>query len=368
MVASNKYARSVIKLIFKRGSLTRSEIMHALKMRQNAIVDVCNDLEAQSLIVREEPDRRRNCKLQLSPQCFIFIGLEHHLTGANFVAVDAIGGKLASQSVTLPQEKRLDQLLAATENFISPFKCDSICALGVSDIGLVDPPHETGVYSAHLPGWRDIPLGHAFRERFPYEFFLIDRVDADCFAAHSRNSKTPHIYVNVMPDGIGMSLRDPYNFWQRHMPMAGEIGHLVAVPNGELCRCGNRGCLETVAGVGAVLEKLFKLTGKRLTEAEALELAASGDRLCETVLREAGEQMGSILAKVVGILGVGSITMRGTLCAESGVYFAGLRSALLKEVIYPMNRTLSIDSESRPTENAALGAALFARNEYIDRL
>ena len=100
-------------------------------MRQNAIVDVCNDLEAQNLIVREEPDRRRNCKLQLSPQCFIFIGLEHHLTGANFVAVDAIGGKLASQSVTLPQDKRLDQLLAATENFISPFKCESICALGI---------------------------------------------------------------------------------------------------------------------------------------------------------------------------------------------------------------------------------------------
>ena len=368
MVASNKYARSVIKLIFRRGPLTRSEIMHALKMRQNAIVDVCNDLEAQNLIVREEPDRRRNCKLKLNPQCFVFVGSEHHLTGANFVAVDALGDKISSQSVKLPEEKRLEHLLAATEKFISPFKCDSICALGVSDIGLVDPPHETGVYSAHLPGWRDIPLGHAFRERFPYDFFLIDRVDADCFAAHSRNSKHSHIYVNIMPDGIGMSMRDPYNFWQRHMPMAGEIGHLVAVPNGELCRCGNRGCLETVAGVGAVLEKLFKLTGKRLTEAEALELAASGDRLCETVLREAGEQMGSILAKVVGILGVGSITMRGTLCAESGVYFAGLRSALLKEVIYPMNRTLSIDSESRPTENAALGAALFARNEYIDRL
>ena len=70
----------------------------------------------------------------------------------------------------------------------------------------------------------------------------------------------------------------------------------------------------------------------------------------------------------LGILGVGSITLRGTLCAESGVYFAGVRAALSKEVIYPMNRTLSIDSESRSTENAALGAALFARNEYIDRL
>ena len=78
--------------------------------------------------------------------------------------------------------------------------------------------------------------------------------------------------------------------------------------------------------------------------------------------------MGSILAKVVGILGVGNITMRGTICAGDGVYFAAVRAALFKEVIYPMNRMLAIDSESRSTENSALGAALFARNEYIDRL
>ena len=368
MVEMNKYARSVIKLIFRRGALTRSEIMRALKMRLNAIVEVCNDLEAQNLIVREEPDRRRNCKLKLNPRCFLFIGLEHHLTGANFVAADVLGGKLSSQSVALPQENRLEHLLTATEKFILPFRSDCIRALGVSDIGLIDPLKEIGIYSAHLPGWRDIPLGKAFRERFPYDFFLIDRVDADCFAAHSRNGGDSHIYVNIMPDGIGMSLRDPYNFWQRHMPMAGGIGHLVAVPNGELCRCGNRGCLETVAGVGAVLERLLKLTGKCLTEAEALKLAASGDRLCETVLREAGEQMGSILAKVVGILGIGGITMRGTLCAEDGAYFAGARTALFREVIYPMNRMLVIDSEPRSADNSALGAALFARNEYIDRL
>ena len=165
-----------------------------------------------------------------------------------------------------------------------------------------------------------------------------------------------------------MSMRDPHNFWQRHMPMAGQIGHLVAVPDGELCRCGNRGCLETVAGVGAVLKRLEELTGKRLSETEALALAASGDRLCETVLREAGEYMGRMLATVVGILGISNITIRGTLCAEGGAYFSGVRSALFKSVIYPMNRALSLESESRPVENTALGAALFARGEYVDRL
>ena len=368
MVSSNKYARSVIKLIFRRGALTRSEIMRALKMRLNAIVEVCNELEEKGLIVREEAGRRRNCKLMLNPACFVFIGVEHHLAGADFVAVDASGGKIGSQRLELPQEKRLEHLLAATEKFVRKFDAESICALGVSDIGLVDPPREIGVYSAHLSGWKDVPLGKIFRENFPCDFFLIDRVDADCFAAHSRSAGKPHIYVNIIPDGIGMSIRDPHNFWQRHMPMAGQIGHLVAVPDGELCRCGNRGCLETVAGVGAVLERLAKLTGRRLSETEALTLAASGDRLCETVLREAGEYMGRMLATVVGILGISNITIRGTLCAEGGAYFSGVRSALFKSVIYPMNRALSLESESRPVENTALGAALFARGEYVDRL
>lgn len=368
MIEMNKYARSVIKLIFRRGASTRSEIMRTLKMRLNAIVEVCNELEERNLIVREESGRRRNSKLGLNPRRFIFIGAEHHLSGADLVAVDAEGAKIASRTLELPREKRLEHLLEATESFISVFDGGSICALGISDIGLVDPIRETGVYSAHLPGWKDIRLGKVFRARFPYDFFLIDRVDADCFAAHFQDNAKPHIYVNVIPDGIGLSLRDPFNFWQTHMPLAGQIGHLVAVKDGSLCRCGNRGCLETVAGVDAVLRRLFELTGKRLSEEEALKLSASGDRLCETVLREAGESMGRMLAKVVGILGIGCITMRGTLCASGGAYLEGVRAALVKEVIYPLNRELSLDSEPRPVENAAFGAALFARCEYIDRL
>jgi len=71
---------------------------------------------------------------------------------------------------------------------------------------------------------------------------------------------------------------------------------------------------------------------------------------------------------VVGILGISNITIRGTLCAEDGAYFAGVRSALFRSVIYPMNRALSLESESRPVENTAIGAALFARGEYVDRL
>ena len=215
--------------------------MRSLKMRLNSIVDVCNELEDLGLIVREESVRRRNGRLMLNPERFIFIGGEHRIDGISLTAVDVTGKKLCHRTLGLPRENRLDHLFSAVDGFVSKFSGERICALGFSDIGLVDPSRGVGIYSAHLSEWRDVPLGERFRQRFPYEFFLIDRVDADCFAAHPGNGCEPHIYVTVIPDGIGMSLRDSSHIWRSRMPFAGQIGHLTAVPNGPLCRCGNRG-------------------------------------------------------------------------------------------------------------------------------
>ena len=60
--------------------------------------------------------------------------------------------------------------------------------------------------------------------------------------------------------------------------VAGEIGHVLADPTGPICRCGNRGCLETVAGPVAVAALLERSTGTPVSVRSLLELVAAGDR------------------------------------------------------------------------------------------
>ena len=69
---------------------------------------------------------------------------------------------------------------------------------------------------------------------------------------------------------------------------AGEIGHTVIDPGGPICRCGNRGCLETLAGAPAVLGSLRDVHGEDLTLSEAVAFARLGDAGCQRAIADAG--------------------------------------------------------------------------------
>ena len=69
---------------------------------------------------------------------------------------------------------------------------------------------------------------------------------------------------------------------------AGELGHTVVDPGGPICRCGNRGCLETYAGAPGVLGSLRDVHGEGLTLAEAVAFAVRGDAGCARAIADAG--------------------------------------------------------------------------------
>ena len=109
------------------------------------------------------------------------------------------------------------------------------------------------------------------------------------------------IYVRVSA-GIGAGLILGGRPYRGFGGVAGEIGHVLADPAGPICRCGNRGCLETIASPPAVAALLERSSGEPVGVERLLELVAAKDRRARRAVADAGEAVGRALSMLVNVL------------------------------------------------------------------
>ena len=138
---------------------------------------------------------------------------------------------------------------------------------------------------------------------------------------------TDVIYVMVS-SGIGSGLILGGRLHRGATGFAGELGHVYVVEKGAVCRCGNRGCLETVASTDALLELLRPTHGPGFTLAQMIELLAAGDRAANRVVYDGGRAIGRVLAGFISLLDPQAIILGGELSAAGEPLLNGIRDAI----------------------------------------
>lgn len=115
---------------------------------------------------------------------------------------------------------------------------------------------------------------------------------------------------------------------------AGELGHVVVVPGGRLCNCGNRGCLETVSSASAVERAYREASGQRV-EGDALrELVAAGDPVAGGVWQNAVEALAYALANTITLLGLELVVVGGGLVGAGATLLDPLREAIERRLTF----------------------------------
>jgi predicted NBD/HSP70 family sugar kinase len=114
---------------------------------------------------------------------------------------------------------------------------------------------------------------------------------------------------------------------------AGELGHTVIDPGGPICRCGNRGCLETMAGAPAVLGSLRDVHGDELTLPEAVALAIDGDAGCRRAIADAGQAIGTAVATLCNLFNPRRVVVGGDLGVAGELLLEPLRESLRRGAI-----------------------------------
>jgi predicted NBD/HSP70 family sugar kinase len=132
----------------------------------------------------------------------------------------------------------------------------------------------------------------------------------------------------MMSSGIGGGLILGGRLYRGARGTAGEIGHVSVDEAGHMCRCGSRGCLETLVGARALIESLRRSHGGEITIEGMISLARDGDPGCQRVIADAGRIVGRVVAALCNEFNPERIVVGGELALAGDLLLEPLREAV----------------------------------------
>jgi len=253
----------------------------------------------------------------------------------------------------------------------------ALVAVGVSTPGPCDPERGVVTTPPNLPGWRDVPLARLIGERLGVPAWIENDANAAALAEHrlgaGRGSR--HMILVTVGTGIGGGLVLDGRLYHGASGGAGEIGHMQLEPQGRLCGCGRRGCLEALASGVALEAEAAEIVSKepegtlaRLArregaapDARLLEQAAdAGDAAASAAIERAGRYLGAGLTNLVDIFNPEVIVIGGSLRKLGERYLGPAREVVQREA-FPQHRAdVRIVEAALGDDAPAIGAALIA--------
>ena len=229
-------------------------------------------------------------------------------------------------------------------------------------IGLPGPvEHATGrpVKPPIMPGWDGFDVVRYVQRSLPVPV-LVDN-DVNIMALGERTAHWPDqtnfLFIKVAT-GIGSGIISSGDLQRGANGTAGDLGH-VRVPRGDdvVCRCGNHGCLEALASGPALASELTRQGVPAGTGSDVLRLVSEGNPQAIHALRQAGRDVGDVLATVVNLLNPSVIVIGGSLGQAGEHLMAGVREVVYRRSLPLATSHLRIALSVAGDQAAILGAS-----------
>jgi glucokinase len=205
-------------------------------------------------------------------------------------------------------------------------------AVGVSFGGPVDYAAGTVRLSHHVPGWENTPL----QAMLEAEFGVPVRVDNDANVAALGESHfgagrgCDSLFYITVSTGVGGGWILNGKPWRGHESMAGEIGHTVVDPQGPICLCGKRGCVERLASGPYMAQDLAGMqgsggAGERVTGKDVAELALAGDVAARRILQRGAQALGVGIGNAANLVNPGLFVLGGGVTKSGELWWQTVR-------------------------------------------
>lgn len=255
------------------------------------------------------------------------------------------------------------ELLARADESDAP-----VAGLGIAVSGAVDRAEGVVRYSPFLD-WRDVPLAELAGTTTGLPVTVDNDVRALTVAEQwfGAGAGLDGFALVTVGTGIGCGLVVHGRVVAGAHGVAGEIGHVVVDPAGPECPCGNRGCVEAIAGEAAVLARMREVTGRHVTDtAQAVALAYEGAPGAREVYARAGEAIGRGIATVASLLGPERVIISGEGLAAHDLFADRIRRAFTAAAFGSAARC-DVLTRPLPFEEWARGAAATAIQSFISQ-
>jgi predicted NBD/HSP70 family sugar kinase len=230
--------------------------------------------------------------------------------------------------------------------------------LGLAVSGDVDRTTGLVRYSPFLR-WHDVPLRERAEKLTGLTVTVENDVKALTTAEHwfGEGVGAESFALVTVGTGIGCGLVVGGRLVSGSHGVAGEIGHIGIDATGPDCHCGSRGCVEAIAGTGAIVRQAQESTGRpELTFDDAVALARGGDERVGAVFARAGNAIGSGIAAVANLVGPARIVVSGEGLAAYDLFDAHIRTGFERQA-FGAAAQCPLSIRPLPFEEWARGAA-----------
>lgn len=312
----------VLKILQGKGPSTRTEMSKLIGMTFPTVSKAVSSLLDSKLLEEVEetssgPGRPAK-RLRLASEEAQVIGVA--LGGTEcMVASAGLSGVINDESLfSFPTPDTYDSLLVSITRYVKklmPAEGKPTHIVGISVPAVVDYRKQRALLSANLPLINGKSVGRDLEALLGIKCLLVRDTHALSLSERLRGDAN-QVSDFAMLDlcvGIGLGLMVNGRFLTGDSGYAGELGHIPIVPDGELCHCGNRGCLETVASEWALEEKVSRLLGRTVNTSEILDLAQAGDKQVQAELEKVCSYLAIGVAHVLGIINPGTFYFYGQM-------------------------------------------------------
>ncbi|MGW6518341.1 ROK family protein [Streptomyces sp. NPDC054962] len=375
--AGTPAASQVFTTVLSQGPLTRLELARRAGLSAAAVTKAVRPLFASGYLVEDADTEARSALgrpanlVRVDGGRALFLGLK--LTG------DAIFGVLTDLRCRILLARRVPltdraakAVLASTAELVRELLTEAggygvrVMGLGIAVSGDVDRGEGVVRYSPFLE-WRDVPLAELARAVTGLPVTVDNDVRALTVAEQwfGAGVGLSNFAVVTVGAGVGCGLVVHGRVVAGAHGVAGEIGHVTVDPDGPLCHCGNRGCVEAIAADPAILARIRERSGVEVADTtEAVDLARRGDDHAREAYSRAGEAIGRGIATVANLLGPERVVISGEGLAAYDLFAEQIRSAFAAAAFGSAARC-DLQTRPLPFEEWARGAAATAIQSFI---
>ena len=374
------------KLIFaqirQHETISRSEIVEATGLSKAAVSSLVAELLESGLVAETGSQRsvagRPRISLALVPEAGLALGAELTDQECRVTLTDLRANPL--RHVVQPirgNDLRVEPLLACLQHCVTAattgIDLQKVLGMGLTVPGIVDPTLGTVLLSVILP-WRDRSLVNELAQRFPYPVGVFSRGSAATWGErwYGAGQQARNLLYLRVGNGIvgGLVLNGQPYLGQGFG--AGELGHVTVQPAGILCRCGNRGCLSTVATTDVLLNRARQLLREdrenllwavlhndleQLTLQNLMEAIPPQNHVVQQALAEVAEWLAIALASAVNLLNLDLIIVGGPIMAAGEALLTPLRTALNQRALPTHLACLQVVASALKEDAPSIGAA-----------
>lgn len=386
---------AVLSALLRDGPCARGDLARATGLTASTISGIIGDLIANELV--KEGGHVEDTSLGRTGRPPVLVSLHgpgayavgvHVGLGSIHLALGDLNGEIVAwhKEVT-PADRRPERVLPAIREHIgrlidsAAIPRDRLVGVGVGLVGIVDA--ERGVVrSMPQPGWHGVPVAATLERELDLPVVIDNsrRAMAQAeitfgVARQVQNLLFVHSYSTV---GCGIAIDRQIYYGDSNA--SGQLGHVIVVPEGALCVCGHRGCLDTVAtdeGIARLAREAVTLERRgilwdrvsgqveKIDPLLVLEAARAGDAVATQVVGRVASYLGMAIGNLVAVLDPGMVVVAGRIVDAGDLFFEPLREEIGRRAQHVLGRSVVVQPSAFGAHGPALGGLIRALSQFV---